>query len=66
MIQQNYLQICTQQNFRSLSKIVLSVHCNRILNERYGNIIINSLIRISGRRERRFLVISLINRHRLK
>jgi len=25
MVQQNYFQICIQQNFRSFSKIVLSV-----------------------------------------
>jgi len=30
MVQQNYFQICIQQNFRSLSKVVLSVYslCN--------------------------------------
>jgi len=26
MVQQNYFQICIQQNFRSLSKIVLSAY----------------------------------------
>jgi len=29
MIQQNYFQICIQQNFKSLSKIVLSVFIQR-------------------------------------
>jgi len=29
MIQQNYFQICIQQNFRSLSKIILSVQVRK-------------------------------------